>query len=268
MNDFGESIKHWRRTRGLSQLELGMRANISSKHISFLETGRSNPSREMVIQLSNALEIPLSVRNVILTMAGYAEAYSRMDINQPEMSSVREALSIMLENHEPYPALVLDWDWNTVMTNDAHRRLVETIVTDTSHLPLTNNMMELLFDPNGFRPYIENWEEVAYLLLQRLKRERMLYQDRQSDLLERLMQYPGVPAHWHEQPYKKTTEPMAYVIVKHGDVRLKLFSTLASFGTAIDNTMQELVIEQYFPVDKQTREFFEHLSKYEREEMV
>lgn len=261
MNEFGVSIRRWRKSRGLSQLELGFQANISSKHISFLETGRSNPSREMVIQLSNALDIPLSDRNVLLTTAGFAEAYSRMDINQPEMNSVRDALSIMLKSHEPFPALVLDWDWNTVMVNDAHCRLVESLVPDPGRLPQTRNIMELLFDPNGFRPYIENWEEVAYLLIQRLQRERMLYQDRQSNLLDRLKQYPGVPTHWHEQSNHKASEPMVYVILKSGDTRLKLFSTLASFGTAIDVTMQELIIEQYFPVDSHTSDFFQLLSK-------
>jgi len=260
MNNFGDSIRRWRKSRGLSQLALGFQANISSKHISFLETGRSNPSREMVIQLSNALDIPLSERNVLLTMAGFAEAYSRMNIDQPEMRSVREALSIMLQGHEPFPALVLDWDWNTVMANDAHCRLVAAIVPNPESLPQTRNIMELLFDPNGFRPYIENWDEVAYLLIQRLQRERLLYQDRQSDLLERIMRYPGVPTHWHAQGVK-ASEPMAYVILKAGDMRLKLFSTLASFGTAIDVTMQELIVEQYFPVDKQTRNFFERLSE-------
>lgn len=259
MSEFGESIRGWRKARGLSQLELGFQANVSSKHVSFLETGRSNPSREMVVQLSNALDIPLSERNVLLTVAGYAEAYSRMDINQPEMGSVREALSLMLNNHEPFPAIVLDWDWNIITSNDAHSRLVEALVPDPSSLPPTQNMMELLFDPKGFRPYIKNWEEVAYLLLQRLQRERMLYRDRQSDLLERLKQYPGVPDHWKGES-SNPGEPMTYVILKQGDKRLKLFSTLTSFGTAIDITIQELVIEHYFPVDDDTREFFQQPS--------
>lgn len=265
MNNFGESIRRWRRMRGISQLELGLQARISSKHISFLETGRANPSREMVIQLSTALDIPLSERNVLLNMAGYVEAYSRMDIQQPEMRAVREALSIMLENHEPYPAMVFDWDWNVLKTNNAYCRMVQAIVHDPGRLPQTNNMMELLFDPNGFRPYIENWEEIAALLLLRLQRERMFYQDRQSDLLDRLKQYPGVPAHWHEQSYARAAEPMAPVIIMHGERRLKLFSTLASFGTAIDVTMQELIIEHYFPVDGYTRTFFATLAKSAKE---
>jgi len=122
----------------------------------------------MVIQLSTALDIPLSERNVLLNMAGYAEAYSRMDIHQSEMCAVREALSIMLENHDPFPAVVFDWDWNVLKTNNAYYRMVETIVDDPGKLPRTNNVMELLFDPNGFRPYIDNWEEVTALLLPRL----------------------------------------------------------------------------------------------------
>ena len=260
MSHFGELIKGWRKSRGLSQMDLGFDANISSKHISFLETGRSQPSREMIIKLSNSLDIPLSERNVLLSAAGFSEAYSRMDIHQPEMKAVCDALSVMLTNHEPYPAVVFDWNWNIVMANGAQQKMTHTLKSLQPDFPDTCNILEMLFDPNGYRPFIENWEQVVCVVLQRLHKEKIMFQDRHSDLLERLMQYPGVPDSWQSLDTAVTSQPMIDVTVKIGDLRLKLFSTLASFGTAIDITMQELTIEQYFPADEVTKQYFESLS--------
>ena len=257
MSDFGALLKYWRKTRRLSQLELGLTASISSKHISFLETGRAQPSREMVILLSNALDIPLNDRNVLLSLAGFSKAYSRMHIEQPDMEAVRNALTIMLNNHAPYPALVLDWDWNIVMANEPQMRLAQYIARQQPHFPQTKNILELLFDPNGFRPFVENWEEIAFVLIQRIQRERMIHEDRRSNLLERLMKYPDIPSNWDAHDHNGHSAPMVHVVLALGDLRLKLFSTLASFGTAIDVTMQELIIEQYFPVDGATKSFFE-----------
>jgi len=259
MNDFGSLVKGWRKSRGLSQLEFSLAANISSKHISFLETGRAQPSREMVILLSNTLDIPLSERNVLLSLAGYSEAYSRMHIDQPKMKPVQDALSIMLNNHAPYPALVLDWGWNIVMANESQQKLTKFIAKQQPLFPSTNNILELLFDPNGFRPFVENWEEVAFLLMQRIQRERMIHQDRRSNLIDKLMKYPGVPRNWDVHNHNLHSGPMVQMVLAVGELRLKLFSTLASFGTAIDVTMQELIIEQYFPVDDSTKLFFQNL---------
>lgn len=258
MNHFGELIKGWRKTRGLSQMALGFEANISSKHISFLETGRSQPSREMIIRLSNSLDIPLSDRNVLFSAAGFAEAYSRMDISQPEMAPVKQALEIMLLNHDPYPAMVFVWNWNVVMMNKTNQLLTDFIKQLQPNFPETNNALEMLFDPNGFRPFVENWEDVACVILQRLHREKVMYQDRHSDLLERLMAYPDVPSRWESIGVSSESQPMVDVVLSMNGQRLCFFSTLASFGTAIDITMQELTIENYFPSDEATKLFFEN----------
>ena len=258
MQEFGELLRHWRKTRGLSQLSLGLEADISARHLSFLETGRAQPSREMVIRLAGSLDIPLSERNTLLSAAGFAEAYSRMPLAQAAMQPVRRALEMMLANHAPYPAVVLDWDWNILMANAPQQRLAEQVVRLQPDFPDTRNILELLFDPRGYRPFIENWHQVAFTVLQRLQRERLLHQDRRSDLLARLLDYPDVPASWREISLDQQSEPMVHVVLAIGDIRLKLFSTLASFGTPIDITMQELVIEQYFPVDEATRVFFEN----------
>jgi len=259
MSHIGELIKGWRQSRGLSQMDLGFEANISSKHISFLETGRSQPSREMIIKISNSLDIPLSERNVLLNAAGFSEAYSRMDINQPEMQPVRNALHILLTNHNPYPAVVFDWDWNIVMANEAQLKLSERFLALQPNFPITCNILEMLFDPNGYRPFIDNWAEVVSIILQRLHKEKVMYQDRHSNLLARLMQYPDIPASWRSYDCQAKSQPMVNLSITLGAQKLTLFSTLASFGTPIDITMQELTIEQYFPADAETQAFLDNL---------
>jgi transcriptional regulator with XRE-family HTH domain len=259
MSEFGQLIRDWRKSRGFSQMELGLQANISSKHISFLETGRAEPSREMIVKLSMSLDIPLSERNVLMTAAGFTEAYTRRDIEQPEMQPVRDALNILLSNHEPYPAVVFDWNWNILMANRSQQYLSQTLVSLQPNFPQTGNILEMLCDPNGFKPFIENWHQIIPVILQRLHKEKIFFQDRRSELIERLMQYPEVADCWRMLDTRQTAQPMVDVCIKVGDLRLKLFSTLASFGTAIDVTMQELTIEQYFPSDKVTKDFFQNL---------
>ena len=261
MSEFGQSIKRWRKSRGFSQLDLSLHADISSKHISFLENGRAQPSKGMIIHLSNILEVPLSERVLLFAAAGFSDTYSQMSLNQPEMSSVKQALELLLDNHAPFPAMVFDCDWNIVLANEPQKRLTMLLMQKQPNFPSSNNVMELLFDPNGFRPFINNWAEVAYSLLQRLQRERMMHQDRPSDLIERLLAYPDIPSDWHTQATSMNIQPMIPIDIILGDVRLKLFSTLASFGTAIDVTMQDLMIEQYFPSDAVTKSFFEDLKK-------
>ncbi|WP_168204086.1 helix-turn-helix domain-containing protein [Aliikangiella coralliicola] len=256
MSHFGELIKDWRKNRGFSQMELAFESNISSKHISFLETGRSQPSREMIIRLSNSLNIPLNERNILFSAAGFAEAYQRSDINQPEMKAVRDALSIMLNNHLPYPAVVFDWDWNIMMENQSYQQITQFLREQQPDFPDTTNILEILFDYNGARPFIENWDEVASFILQRLHREKIMFQDRRSDRLEKLLEYPDIPKSWQTISFVEQSRPMVNVIINLGQLKLNLFSTLATFGTAIDITMEELMIEQYFPLDEVTKNFF------------
>ena len=259
MSEFGLLVRDWRKSRGLTQMALGLQANISSKHISFLENGRAEPSREMIIKLAMSLDIPLSERNVLLTAAGFSEAYSRMQILQPEMKPVQDALSIMLTNHEPYPAAVFDWNWNILMANRPQEYLVQTIASMQPDFPQTSNILELLVDPKGFKPFIENWHQIIPVILQRLHKEKIYFQDRRSQLLEKLMQYPEVNDTWQSLDTRQNAKPMVDVCLKIGDLNLRLFSTLATFGTAIDVTMQELTIEQYFPSDEATKRFFKQL---------
>lgn len=256
MKQFGIALRDWRKSRGLSQLDLSVLANVSTKHISFLENGRSQPSREIIIQLSDSLHIPLAARNFLLSAAGYADIYSCMSIDQDEMLAVRDALKLMLDNHAPYPALVLDWQWNIVMANAGFQKISDFIRAEQPEFPNTCNIIELILDPHGYRPYIENWEEVVLVLAGRIQRENVIYRGRSQTLLECIKKYPNLPDSWDSYHLVNSSQPMISVILQLGDVRLKLFSALTSFGSAIDITVQELVIEQYFPIDDETKKFF------------
>ncbi len=256
MDDFGLVLRQWRQTRGYSQLDLGLAADVSAKHVSFLETGRAKPSREMVALLASTLDIPLSERNMLLQAAGFREGYSCMTLDQPEMEPVRRALNYALENHNPYPAIVMDQDWNMLMVNEGYQKLLTRVISLRPNMPQTQNVLELFFDPDGVRPLVQNWEDIAALLLQRVHRERVLYKRGSADLLDKLLAYPNIPKDWKEIDFSRSALPMASVTFQLEDISLELFSSLSMFGTAIDVNMQKLVIEQYFPVDEQTAQFF------------
>jgi transcriptional regulator with XRE-family HTH domain len=255
MDSFGQSLKQWRQQRKVSQLELSLVADVSTKHISFLETGKSQPSREMVLHLSEALDIPLAERNFLLKQSGFTEVYPQCSLNTQNMEPVYKALELMLENHNPFPAMVLDWDWNILMTNAAQQKLT-SLVCSNPGFPDTENLMELIFHPYGFRPFITNWEVVAFHLLQRLKKENSLSQNRHADLINRLLSFPGIPSTWSFESSAESALPVLTINLTVGDLSLSLFSTLTTFGTPIDVTVQEMTIEQYFPSDETTREFF------------
>jgi len=257
MNPFGDQLRFWRKSKGFSQLNLAIEANVSSKHISFIETGRNKPSREMVLLLSSTLDLPLRNRNDLLLSAGFSESYSRMPIHQKEMQSIQKALELILAKHEPYPAIVLDWDWNVLMGNNAYHNLLAWVASLRPDFYRSSNIVELIFDPKGLKPFISNWEEVASVTIQRLHREKMENKNRHENLLKRLFSYPDTPSHWQKLDFEQNPEPMIHVEFKIEDTCLRLFTTLSSFGTPIDITAEEIVIEQYFPADEITKRFFE-----------
>lgn len=169
--EFGSILKYWRNLRGFSQLHLALQADVSSKHISFLENGRAQPSRDMVILLSTAMEIPFVERNALLNAAGFSDLYTCMSLHQPQMAPVKQALNFMLTQHEPFPAFVIDEEWNILMTNNSSQRLLSQIQHLQPNFPKTTNLMEMTFSPNGFRQFINNWEDIAAFLLQRIKKK-------------------------------------------------------------------------------------------------
>lgn len=258
MKGFGETLKSWRKKRNLSQMALGLQADVSSKHISFLENERAQPSRDMVLHLARVLDIPLADRNALLSLSGFAEAYRRNSLTDESLAPVQQALVRILENHNPYPAFVLDWEWNILQMNQAQLKLSTLIKDAKPDFEPSSNLIDLVFSEQGFKPMIKNFDEVASHLIQRLRKEHAYYQDRQSELLTRVERTWGYPIN-ASRSLTQPTSPIINLTISLGTHTLSLFSTLATFGTPVDITVQELVIEQYFPADAATESFFESL---------
>jgi transcriptional regulator with XRE-family HTH domain len=247
MNEVGVLLRDWRRRRHLSQLDLALEAGVSTRHLSFVETGRSRPSPQMVLHLAEQLDVPLRDRNHMLLAAGYAPAYNERPLDAPELEPVRAALDLVLAGHEPYPALVVDRGWDIVAANSAVNVLTEGVAPELLGPPA--NAMRLALHPDGLAPRILNLGEWRAHLLERLSRKVVLSGDAAlADLLEEVSGYPGPPP---EEP----SHPGDIVVslrLRAGDRELSFFSTVAVFGTAVDITVSELVIESFFPADEQT----------------
>lgn len=253
--ELGALLRHWRDMRGKSQLDLSLDAGVSQRHISFIEIGRSTPSRQMLIDLAAALDVPLRDRNTLLLAGGYAPIYPDGAWNGPEMGSITKALERMLRQHEPFPALVLDRYWNVLMTNRAAPRFFGRFV-DLSARKSPRNMLHLIFDPNGMRPFVHDWPAVAESLIQRVHREAVgrVVDHEVKELLSALLAYPDVEPGW-TAPKAMSAESAAAVIpigfVKEGKV-LNYFSMVATVGTPQTVAAQELRIECMFPADDAT----------------
>ncbi len=243
---FGSTLKQWRNTRRVSQMDLGIRAGVSARHISFLETGRSKPSREMVHHLSEFLEIPLSARNSLLNAAGYAAVYNARDLSDDDMSQVQAAIDWTLARHEPFPALALDGHWNVVQANRPGELVLAAIGMREG-----KGMLEAITNDARMRTAVTNWEEVAKHLIVRLRTESAFVGgdpvlDAAADRLAET-QASLRPEHHGTLPAVLPIEIMM------GETTLSLFSTIAQFGTAEDIALADLRIEMYFPADEATR---------------
>ena len=171
--ELGDFLRYWRRQRGKSQLELSLDTGVSQRHISFVESGRSVPSRELLLNLAKTLDVPLREQNVLLLASGYAPVYLESTWDAPEMAVVTRVIDLMLKQHEPHPAIVMDRYWNVLKTNDASPRFFNSFV-DLSKRPKPRNLLDLMFDPDGMRPFIENWDEVASGLLLRVGSRKII----------------------------------------------------------------------------------------------
>ncbi len=256
-SEFGSILRHWRQARRFSQLDLALQANISSKHVSFLETGRNRPSREMILRLSNAMDVPLRDRNLMLTAAGFASAYTESTPDAISFHQVDEALQRILDVHEPYPAIVMDGGWNIVRQNIGAARMSALIFDDPAAVPV--NALELLFSPDGLQPWVIGWEKLSSLLLMRLFREAMSSPSNagRRELFERLQAMPATPPNWRELASRLPAGPTIDLELEKGDFHCRFFTTVTTFGTPQDVTLQELRIESYFPADDATRELCE-----------
>jgi transcriptional regulator with XRE-family HTH domain len=253
---FGRALREWRARRGLSQLALAGDAGVSSRHLSFVETGRAQPSREMVLLLARALDVPLRDRNDLLSAAGFAPMYRATDLGAPGLAQARRALDYVLRQQEPYPAIVIDRHWDILQANGGTTRLVELFLEPSATAELGLNAMRLMLHPRGFRPHIVNWEAMAAALIQWLHRDVLsgLGDAGTRRLLDELLSYPGVPRHWRRLDLEASTDPFLPIEFRRGDVELRYFSMLASLGTPHDITLQELRIESFFPADPATED--------------
>jgi transcriptional regulator with XRE-family HTH domain len=256
-NDLGEMLRHWRSLRGKSQLDLALEADVSQRHLSFVESGRSVPSRPLLMEVADALDVPLRDRNALLLAAGYAPLYSEGAWDALEMQSVTRALERILRHQEPFPAIVMDRYWNVLMTNDAAPRFFGCF-TNMSARKSPRNMLHLLFDPAGMRPFVANWEDAAKSLLQRVYREAVgrVVDERTKDLLAELLAYPCVQAEWNCPEPLPASPALPFIplsFVKDGTV-LSYFSVVTTVGTPQTVAAQELRIECMFPADEATEQ--------------
>jgi len=252
VSHLGDLLKQWRGLRGRSQLDVSVDAGISQRQISFIESGRSVPSRSTLIGIAQVLEIPLRERNSLLLAAGYAPVYSDAAWNSDEMKVIGKALSRMITQHEPYPALVMDRYWNVVLTNEAAPRFFNTFI-DLSRHPTPRNLLHLMFDPQGMRPFIANWEVLAKSLLQRVQREAVghIVDPKTKDLVAELLAYPDVQSDW-KIPESPRPLPMIPVSFARDGAILNYFSLITTVGTPQTIAAQELRIECMYPADEET----------------
>ena len=254
---FGRLLRQWRARRRMSQLDLALEADISSRHLSFVETGRARPSRDLVLLLGRVLDLPLRERNDLLTLAGYAAMYRETGLDAPAMAQVRRALDFLLRQQEPYPALLLDRHWDVLKVNEGSARVQAAFLDAAAAAALgPPNAMRLMFHPRAFRPYIVNWEATAASLIQWLHRDALSgFADRQTlDLLEELLAYPDVPRHWRSVDLDASTAPFLSIEFRNAELDLRYFTTLTSLGTPHDITLQGLRIECFFPADEATEQ--------------
>jgi transcriptional regulator with XRE-family HTH domain len=243
-NRVGTLIRDWRQRRRLSQLDLALEAGVSTRHLSFVETGRARPSPEMVLHLAEQLEVPLRERNQLLLAAGYAPQYGARSLDDPEMAHIRDALGHVLSGHEPYPAFAVDRGWNLVASNAALGPLLEGASPELLQPPV--NCMRLALHPDGIAPRILNFGEWRAHLLHRLERQIALTSDEQlRGLLDELLSYPAE----EDEDLPDPNEIMVGLRLDSEAGELSFFSTVTTFGTAVDITVSELSVEAFFPAD-------------------
>jgi transcriptional regulator with XRE-family HTH domain len=255
-SSFGTMLRDWRLLRRASQLALATEAQISIRHLSFLETSRAQPSREMVHRLAHVLDVPLGEQNALLVAAGYAPIYGERELSAPELEHVRRALEFILRQQEPYPAIVMDGRWDIIMRNEAAQRIFGLFRPSTKEgREQALNGMRTVFHPQGIRQFLVNWEELAGPLIQTLHREAASGTNpTAANLRDELLAYPGVPTPWKlADPYTPVS-PLLTMRLKKGGASVAFFSTMTALASPRDIMLQQLRIECFYPADAATEE--------------
>ncbi|MCA2978055.1 MAG: helix-turn-helix transcriptional regulator [Myxococcaceae bacterium] len=255
---FAGLLKRWRAARRLSQEQLALEAGVSTRHLSFLETGKSKPSREMVLRLTATLALALKERNVMLASAGFAPIFTARSLESLELAPVRRAIELLLQKQEPYGAVLFDRCWNVLRMNEGAARLMGCFLDPAHAAPgVATNLVRAILHPSGLRPALVNWVEVAQVALERLERECATEptDEARRALLEEVRCYPGVDAVGPIAP--EGGAPTSLVHLKRGRDEARLFTMLTTIGTPLDVTAQELTIESYFPADEATERWLQ-----------
>jgi len=262
---FGPMLRAWRRRRGASQLALALQSGVSQRHVSFLESGRARPSREMVVQLSSALDVPLRQRNAMLLAAGFAPVYRESNLAAPELAPVRQAIERILKQQEPYPAIVIDRLWNLLQANEAANAFTIFLFEGPPPAPPPGkppNLLRWLLDPMALRSKIVNWEEVARYLVSTTYAEILAAGGEPKALayIQEIMAYPDVPDSFRKLRFEDRPAPVLTFDYLVGGKALSIFTTIATLGTPQDVTLQEVRIESFFPADERSDALFKSLA--------
>lgn len=260
---FSALLKHWRGARGMSQLDLASAADVSSRHISFMETGRSKPSREMVLRLCATLDVPLREQNALLHAAGFSPQFDDDVGSLLDDGPVAEALQRMMDKQEPYPLTVFDRHYNVVKMNRSATALLGMLFGEAG--PTSLNLVEQMFDPDGIRPHLVDWERSARFMLARIQRE-LMHRPGDDDLhllLSKLLSFDGVPQSWRETDFALPSEPVLSIRFAKDDLQLGFFTTLTVFQAPQNASLEELHIESYFPLDDVTEQVCQMLAQSE-----
>jgi transcriptional regulator with XRE-family HTH domain len=249
----GMLLREWRERRNLTQRDVASQSAVSPRHLSFIETGRARPSREMVVHLAERLDVPLRERNRLLLAAGFAPLYGERSLHDAEMTPVREALERFLTAHEPYPALVVDRHWTVVARNSGVGYVTRDVAPALRAPPV--NALRIALHPEGLAPRIRNLAEWSGYLLSQLRREIEATRDPDLEALyDELVVYPGVHTATHDTNPPDPNDIMLMHELRLDDTELALFCTFTTFGTARDLTLAELTIAAFYPADAQTAE--------------
>jgi transcriptional regulator with XRE-family HTH domain len=249
----GDLLRYWRRVRGKSQLDLATDALTTPRYLSFVETGRAQPSRQMVVRLARALDVPLRERNGLLLAAGYAPLYSAAALEEPELERVHAALAAMLARHEPFPAVVMDRGWNVLRANAGADRLFGDLLAPAP-MPEPANVLRLMIEPGPVRAAVSNWDAVVPALMERARREAVggVLDADTRELVERLRARADVAAVLADPAPVTTRAPVVDVRFAFAGAELSFFSVVSTIGTPIDVSAQELRVEAFFPADEAT----------------
>jgi transcriptional regulator with XRE-family HTH domain len=251
---FGALLKYWRGQRGMSQLDLALVADVSARHISFLESGRARPSEDMVLRLMGALGVSMRHQNDVLRAASFEPRFMEP---APEVlpPSVEFALARMLRQQEPFPMVVMNLAYDVLRTNEAAQRVFSHFVQDPAGLSSPLNLYALVFDPRLARPYITNWQQVAQNMLARLHREALAHAGDSNlwKLVERVMAFPDIPTSWRQPDFSSANEPTLELVLERNGLSLRFMMVVTAFAAPQQITLEEMRVESYFPVDEASR---------------